>query len=165
MNRNKWVAVASGVVVAGVLLFGGNLAQIFNAVEETVPQTSMAIQEIPNNNQQVNVNVPTTGVTFEDVTVGTGAEAKSGSTVTVHYTGTLLNGAKFDSSVDRGEPFTFQIGAGMVIRGWEEGFTGMKVGGKRRLAIAPDYGYGAQQVGPIPANSVLLFEVELLDVK
>jgi tryptophan-rich sensory protein len=102
-----------------------------------------------------------------DITVGTGAEAKNGNAVTVHYSGTLLNGAKFDSSYDRGVPFSFLLGAGDVIKGWDEGVLGMKVGGKRKLVIPPDLAYGNQEVGNglIPANSTLVFEVELLGVK
>lgn len=105
------------------------------------------------------------GTKYVDVQVGTGAEATVGSRVTVHYTGTLTNGEKFDSSLDRGNPFSFNLGEGMVIRGWEEGVAGMKVGGKRNLTIPPDQGYGSAATGPIPPNSTLLFEVELLDVQ
>ena len=112
--------------------------------------------------------------TFEriDTVPGPGAEAVSGSKVTVHYTGWIYDnrtgtkhGKTFDSSVSRGEPFTFALGAGQVIRGWDEGVAGMKVGGKRTLMIPPDYGYGDRRVGPIPAGSSLVFDVELLDVK
>lgn len=105
------------------------------------------------------------GLKMEDVKVGTGAEAVAGKEVVVHYTGTLTNGEKFDSSKDRGTPFTFNLGAGQVIQGWDQGVAGMKVGGVRKLTIPPELGYGSRQVGPIPANSTLLFEVELLDVK
>ncbi|OGY59996.1 MAG: peptidylprolyl isomerase [Candidatus Colwellbacteria bacterium RIFCSPHIGHO2_12_FULL_44_17] len=101
----------------------------------------------------------------EDLTVGTGAEAKSGDMVSVHYVGTLVDGTKFDSSRDRGEPFEFKLGAGEVIKGWDQGVAGMKVGGKRKLTIMPELGYGARAVGKIPANSTLVFEVELLGVK
>lgn len=106
-----------------------------------------------------------TGLKIEDITVGKGAEATSGKRVTVHYTGTLADGKKFDSSKDRGEPFSFHLGAGQVIRGWDEGVKGMKIGGKRKLVIPPELGYGARGVGGvIPANAVLHFEVELLKV-
>ncbi len=101
----------------------------------------------------------------QDTVVGKGAEAVNGKSVTVHYTGTLKDGTKFDSSVDRKEPFTFTLGAGQVIKGWEQGIVGMKVGGKRKLTIPPELAYGANAVGAIPANSVLIFDVELLDVK
>ncbi|MEK7572157.1 MAG: FKBP-type peptidyl-prolyl cis-trans isomerase [Patescibacteria group bacterium] len=106
-----------------------------------------------------------TELKIEDSEVGTGAEVKSGDTVVIHYTGTLPDGTKFDSSLDRNEPFETQIGVGQVIKGWDEGVVGMKVGGKRKLTIPPDMGYGTQAVGPIPANSTLLFDVELLEIK
>ncbi|HUC19974.1 MAG TPA: FKBP-type peptidyl-prolyl cis-trans isomerase [Candidatus Polarisedimenticolaceae bacterium] len=100
-----------------------------------------------------------------DEVVGTGTEAVAGKKVTVHYTGTLTNGTKFDSSVDRNQPFSFNLGGGQVIKGWDEGVVGMKVGGKRKLVIPPELGYGSQQVSSIPANSTLVFEVELLGVE
>lgn len=101
----------------------------------------------------------------EDSIVGTGAEATNGKRVSVHYTGTLTDGTKFDSSKDRNEPFEFTLGEGRVIAGWEQGVLGMKEGGKRKLTIPPELGYGQQAVGPIPPNSTLLFEIELLSVK
>ena len=109
------------------------------------------------------------GLQYEDTTVGTGATAQAGQHVTVHYTGWLYNGgakgAKFDSSKDRGQPFDFGLGAGMVIRGWDEGVQGMKVGGTRTLVIPPELGYGARGAGGvIPPNATLMFEVELLGV-
>src|SRR5499426_500261 len=95
----------------------------------------------------------------EDLKVGTGAEAKSGNTVSVHYTGWLTDGKKFDSSVDRREPFEFKLGAGMVIKGWDQGVAGMKVGGKRKLIIPPSLAYGDQGAGNvIPPNAELTFE-------
>ena len=107
------------------------------------------------------------GLQFEDVVVGSGAEAAAGQDVSVHYTGWLYEndqaGAKFDSSKDRGDPFDFPLGGGRVIRGWDEGVAGMKVGGTRRLIIPPALGYGARGAGGvIPPNATLLFEVELL---
>ncbi len=105
------------------------------------------------------------GLKIEDTVVGTGAEAKVGDTVTVHYTGYLTDGTKFDSSLDSGQPFQFTIGQGQVIPGWEQGFAGMKVGGKRKLTIPPELGYGAQGAGSdIPPNATLVFDVELLAV-
>src|ERR1700737_1707083 len=106
------------------------------------------------------------GLKFTDDQVGTGAEAQAGKTVSVHYTGWLLDGTKFDSSKDRNQPFLFPLGRGQVIKGWDEGVAGMKVGGKRTLVIPPDLGYGARGAGGvIPPNATLKFEVELLDVK
>ena len=110
-----------------------------------------------------------TGLEYTDTEVGTGATASKGQQVTVHYTGWLytngVQGAKFDSSKDRGDPFQFSLGAGMVIRGWDEGVAGMQVGGKRTLIIPPDLGYGARGAGAvIPPNATLKFDVELLGV-
>ena len=106
------------------------------------------------------------GLQFEELVVGSGNTATAGQKVSVHYTGWLTNGTKFDSSKDRGEPFVFPLGKGHVIRGWDEGVAGMKVGGKRKLTIPPTLGYGARGAGNvIPPNATLVFEVELLDVK
>ncbi|MCZ8342825.1 MAG: FKBP-type peptidyl-prolyl cis-trans isomerase [Leptospira sp.] len=102
---------------------------------------------------------------IQDTKQGLGREAIRGNTVVVHYTGKLMNGKVFDSSVDRGEPFSFVLGQGQVIQGWERGILGMKEGGKRKLTIPPNLGYGTRPVGPIPANSTLIFDVELLKVK
>jgi len=105
------------------------------------------------------------GLQYIDLKVGTGATAQAGQTVSVHYTGWLENGKKFDSSVDRGQPFSFPLGAGRVIKGWDEGVKGMKVGGKRKLTIPSNLGYGARGAGGvIPPNATLIFEVELLGV-
>ena len=106
------------------------------------------------------------GLKYTDLETGQGTEAQGGKTVSVHYTGWLENGTKFDSSKDRGTPFSFALGGGQVIRGWDEGVAGMKVGGKRRLTIPADLGYGARGAGGvIPPNATLIFEVELLGVK
>jgi FKBP-type peptidyl-prolyl cis-trans isomerase FkpA len=105
------------------------------------------------------------GLKYEDLTEGTGAEAVAGKTVSVHYTGWLTDGQKFDSSKDRNDPFAFVLGGGMVIKGWDEGVLGMKVGGVRKLTIPPQLGYGVRGAGGvIPPNATLVFEVELLEV-
>lgn len=107
-----------------------------------------------------------TGLQYEDLQEGTGAEAMIGQTVSVHYTGWLTDGTKFDSSVDRGQPFQFPLGARRVIAGWDEGVAGMKVGGKRKLTIPPSLGYGVRGAGGvIPPNATLVFDVALLDVR
>ncbi|MBI5672161.1 MAG: FKBP-type peptidyl-prolyl cis-trans isomerase [Nitrospirae bacterium] len=115
------------------------------------------------NNQEVTTP---SGLKYVDQVVGTGEVAVTGKTVNVHYTGWLENGKKFDSSVDRGQPFSFPLGAGRVIKGWDEGVQGMKVGGKRKLTIPSNLGYGPQGAGGvIPPNATLIFDVELLGVR
>jgi len=122
---------------------------------------------VPKRNEVISMSTITTdsGLQIEEVTVGEGTEAESGKTVSVHYTGWLTDGTKFDSSVDRNDPFEFRLGAGMVIKGWDEGVAGMKIGGKRKLTIPADLGYGAFGAGGvIPPNATLVFDVELLAV-
>ena len=125
------------------------------------------------NNMTANEKGPTanaittsSGLTYSDQVVGTGDLAVAGKTVSVHYTGWLTNGNKFDSSVDRGQPFSFPLGAGRVIKGWDEGVQGMKIGGKRKLTIPAELGYGSRGAGGvIPPNATLVFDVELLGVR
>jgi FKBP-type peptidyl-prolyl cis-trans isomerase len=115
------------------------------------------------NNQEVTTP---SGLKYLDQVAGTGDVAVAGKTVSVHYTGWLENGKKFDSSVDRGQPFSFPLGAGRVIKGWDEGVQGMKVGGKRKLTIPSDLGYGSRGAGGvIPPNATLIFDVELLGIR
>ena len=112
-----------------------------------------------------NMTQTASGLQYEDTISGTGPAAQTGDKVQVHYTGWLENGTKFDSSVDRNEPFEFPLGAGMVIQGWDEGVAGMQVGGTRKLVIPPELGYGARGAGGvIPPNAMLIFEVELLAI-
>lgn len=109
---------------------------------------------------------PAGGLHIEDLALGSGSAAEAGNTVSVHYTGWLTDGTKFDSSRDRDEPFEFPLGRGYVIRGWDEGVSGMQVGGVRRLTIPPELGYGARGAGGvIPPNATLVFEVELLALR
>lgn len=113
----------------------------------------------------MNADKAASDLKIENLKEGTGAEAVNGKRVSVHYTGTLTDGKKFDSSVDRGQPFTFVLGAGQVIRGWDLGVAGMKVGGKRKLTIPSELAYGERGAGGvIPPNATLIFEVELLEV-
>ncbi len=134
---------------------------ILNRSEETIESIS---PEIVQDNQQEE-NMENSELKTEIIQEGSGQEAKNGDTVSVHYTGTLENGTKFDSSVDRGTPFSFKLGIGQVIKGWDLGVLGMKIGEKRKLTIPSNLAYGERGVpGTIPANATLLFDVELLDI-
>jgi FKBP-type peptidyl-prolyl cis-trans isomerase len=118
------------------------------------------------NKNDANVVTTPSGLKYIDIKEGTGATPKSGQTVEVHYTGTLENGKKFDSSRDRNQPFQFKLGAGQVIKGWDEGLSTMKEGGVRQLIIPPELGYGSRGAGGvIPPNATLIFDVELLKIK
>jgi len=134
-------------------------------------QSATRTSSVPNTNAPTKVTGPgvrtDTGLVYWDIRVGNGEEAKEGSHVRVHYTGWLTNGKKFDSSVDAGKPFDFTIGNGEVIKGWEEGVAGMKVGGKRQLRIPPSLAYGTEGTpdGSIPPNATLIFDVHLLGVQ
>lgn len=146
----------------GETIFGGDMKKIFLVV--------MALVFVFSTAATAKVVTMPNGLKVEDAKVGTGAEAVKGKNVFVHYTGWLNDGGKrgkkFDSSLDRGKPFSFPLGAGMVIKGWDEGVAGMKVGGKRTLMIPASLGYGARGAGSdIPPNADLIFDVELLDVK
>jgi peptidylprolyl isomerase len=133
--------------------------------QQNVIITPSVAQQQPITQDFSNMTTLEDGLKYEDIATGSGKEVKSGDTVTVNYLGTLLNGQKFDSSYDRNQPFSTQIGVGQVIKGWDQGIVGMKVGGKRKLVIPPDLGYGDQAAGSIPPGSTLVFEVELMAVK
>jgi peptidylprolyl isomerase len=139
-----------------VVIIGG--ITYFFLSQNSVESESMKKQETSNQTS------PVTTLKIEDIKVGTGEVVEKGDTVVINYVGTLTDGTKFDSSYDRNEPFQTEIGVGHVIKGWDEGVVGMKVGGKRKLTIPPDMAYGEQGVGPIPPNSTLIFDVELLEV-
>lgn len=165
------MSVNVGVVIFFFLLFVGFMviAFSFNSEEKAQP-TPTPDSEIKlnlggdNKNLQEGLQDVVSDLQVEDLVVGEGKEAQIGNKVTVNYRGTLLDGVEFDSSYKREEPFSFILGQGQVIQGWERGILGMKEGGKRKLVIPPSLGYGQQQVGLIPPNSVLVFEVELLQV-
>ena len=145
------------VVLAGTGLMYASVTMQGSATPSPTPAASVE-QTQPNDAADLK------RIKIVDETVGTGPAVKSGDTITVNYTGTLTNGTVFDTSVGK-QPFTTQIGTGQVIRGWDLGLVGMKVGGKRKLTIPADLGYGAQGQGAIPPNSTLIFEVDLLSIK
>jgi peptidylprolyl isomerase len=185
--------LGKGVVIAGwdegiALMHEGEKAKLIVPPELALGEQASADGQIPPNStlvfelelvsiQEGAPDAPTTveeadyvttesGLKYHDFVVGEGASPEAGQTVTVHYTGWLEDGTKFDSSLDRGQPFTFNIGMGQVIAGWDEGVATMKVGGKRQLVIPSELGYGAQGAGSIiPPNATLIFEVELLEVQ
>jgi len=129
-----------------------------------LPVPTIDDSENSSENSEANVTTTDSGLQYVDLVEGTGATPRSGQTVQVHYTGTLEDGTQFDSSRDSGRPFSFRLGAGQVIRGWDEGIATMRVGGRRQLIIPPNLGYGSRGVGPIPPNSTLVFDVELLRI-
>ncbi len=149
LSQKEWIATVIAVFVVGFFfVFGQTLISIFS-------------------NSENNINTMSTQsrLLINDEVIGTGEVAESGNRVVVHYTGRFVDGTVFDSSVSRGEPFQFVLGAGLVIKGWDEGIVGMRVGGKRLLSVPPEYGYGMNDYGPIPGGSTLIFEVELLKVE
>lgn len=154
MSKRFLLAIIVGLIALGIFVYF-----IFGFNQKPSYDTIKAVEE---NNTKSTMN---DDLKIEDTQIGEGKEVKSGDTVTIHYKGILTNGTKFDSSYDRGQPFETQIGVGQVIKGWDLGVVGMKVGGKRKLTIPPALGYGNQDLGVIPPNSTLTFEVELIDVK
>lgn len=157
MKKYQWIGIVAAVILVFIFfgfdkIFGG---LIWSEVDEEISLQEGVTEQ----------NMDNSGLKIEDVVLGTGAEALPGTVVFVHYLGTFTNGVKFDSSYDRGEPIQFILGSGYVIKGWDQGLIGMKVGGKRKLTIPPELGYGATARGPIPPNSTLLFDVELVGVE
>lgn len=170
-----FLAVIAVVVVGFFLTFEGYKS---NPAKEKATLSSEQLKSIEDagknpenlkilgdNIKPASQNIDPTKLSAIDIKIGTGEEVKNGDKAYVHYIGSLLSGKKFDSSLDRNQPFSFTVGAGRVIQGWEKGILGMKVGGKRKLFIPPQLGYGAQGVpGTIPSNSVLVFEIELVKI-
>lgn len=156
LSKKEWVAVSVAIVFVAYALFGGEIMSLFKS--NTMIDDSIAGADA------ANVPVNNSGIVINDIKVGTGTEAKQGDLVSAHYILSLSDGTVIQNSKDFGAPFQFVLGAGQVIAGWEQGFTGMKVGGVRTIIIPPELGYGANQAGPIPPNSTLVFTIELVDV-
>jgi len=154
------------LVLAGAIFVFAKSNSTNNQVFPTsTPSATIIPAETPQASPSATVN-KMDELKVEDEVAGTGAEAVAGKSVTVNYTGTLTDGTKFDSSLDHGQPFVFNLGAGQVIQGWDEGVVGMKVGGKRKLTIPPSLGYGSAGIpGAIPGNATLIFDIELLKVE
>ena len=164
-NRTPWLAAMVGLALAG--------CQQTSTTENTPTTTGTAATSAPSSSAPATSGATegqertlAGGLKVTDIKVGSGPMAESGSTVAVHYTGWLTDGTKFDSSLDRGQPISFAIGSGQVIRGWDEGLKGMRVGGKRKLTIPSALAYGAEGRPPvIPPDATLVFEVELMDAR
>lgn len=156
LSKKEWVAVAVAIIFVGYTLFGGDVMSLFQKninMDENV-LAGVAGAEVASKNN---------GVVINDILVGQGKEVKNGQLITAHYILSLSDGTVIQNSKDFGQPFKFTLGAGEVIPGWEMGFAGMKVGGVRTIMIPPELGYGANQAGPIPPNSTLVFTIELID--
>lgn len=174
ISKYELIGIFGSVALMAValLLLRVENSTVANLTDTSNSQPATAIVAGDNNQQEIfNTlvdSVDSSGnlqkLVIDDVNIGTGEEVVDGDSVTVDYIGRLENGQEFDNSYNRGQAFTFTVGSGKVITGWEEGLKGMKVGGKRILVIPPEMAYGDKQVGPIPANSTLIFAVELLSI-
>lgn len=167
-TKFSWMNLLGYIVFIAVVTFGIVYALNYKSeTDTTVVETQKeVVAESSPKSDNIKMQENVTELKIEDLVVGTGLEAVSGKLITVNYTGTLTDGTKFDSSLNPGRtPFEFTLGAGQVIEGWDKGFNGMKIGGKRKLTIPSSMGYGAQGTGPIPGNATLIFKVELLGVK
>lgn len=162
LTKQEWIGVGVAVIATTFIFFGGSVWNFFFGASDAVRNIQ---GEAPQAAEAHLQNISTVeGLEIYDVVVGTGDEAVKGKTVVAHYVGFLTDGTQFDSSEKRG-PYEFKLGARTVIEGWDEGLVGMKEGGVRRLVVSPELGYGSQPIGPIPANSTLIFDVQLVDVK
>jgi FKBP-type peptidyl-prolyl cis-trans isomerase len=161
LTKNEWIAVSVGLAVVVIFVFYSYFNNFTNQFPINMDQQQAAENNGSSSDQTAG---PATGLSIKDVLVGTGEMAAAGDTVTVNYVGTFPDGTKFDSSYDRNQPFSFILGEGQVIAGWDQGVAGMRIGGKRHLVVPPQLGYGPNDYGPIPGNSTLIFDVVLLKV-
>jgi FKBP-type peptidyl-prolyl cis-trans isomerase len=147
LSQKEWIAIVVAVFVVGFFfIFGQSVMSVMSKSGGSLTPSQPQIMS-------------------QDQTIGTGAEAKTGKSVTIHYSGMFVDGKVFDSSIPRNEPLQFTLGSGQVIKGLDQGIVGMRVGGKRIISIPPELGYGTSDYGPIPGNSTLIFEIELLKVE
>ena len=159
MSKSIFIFTILVVFVAIAIWF---VAQKTKEVSETTATPTATPRPSPETGESIQYD---NGLVVQDIVVGTGAEVKAGDTISVNYVGALADGTVFDASANHGGPATFQIGVGQLIKGWDQGIPGMKVGGKRKLIIPPELGYGAQGAGnAIPPNATLLFEIELVSI-
>ena len=175
LNTFEIVGIAVSVALMAVALWLINLDRTNNTLSGVSGRDNTAVVVDAEGDQSAALAEALTGagaqggsverLVIDDVVIGTGPAVAEGDTVSVHYVGTLTNGLQFDNSFTRGTPFTFTVGQGRVIAGWEEGLLGMQVGGQRTLVIPPAMGYGAAGAGPIPGNSTLIFTLELLEIE
>lgn len=179
INRFEFVGISISVAFMALALYLVQLNQSFSEgaqVAQVVAAPTSAIVVVdesgPQRQAQADALIKAadsrgnlTKMVIDDIVIGTGEPIESGATAVVHYAGRLENGTEFDSSFNRNEPFSFKLGAGQVIKGWDEGIVGMKVGGERILVIPPEMAYGQKGIGPIPPNATLIFSVKLLEIK
>lgn len=166
MSKNAIYGLLTIVAVVGIVVAAWYVNQRTDTSTKTPDASSTSTSTTPT--PQSTTTAQLEGgqqMQSEDLVVGSGDEAVSGKTVTVNYVGTFTDGTKFDASADHGQPFSFTLGAGQVIQGWDQGVAGMKVGGKRKLTVPPELGYGPNDYGSIPGGSTLVFEIELLKVE
>lgn len=173
LSKGETIAVFASIVIMAVALAmvrfntdtfsrADSMPSMQTAAVVVAGDDSTAVEDIK---ESVSLSGELTKLVVDDVKRGVGREVAEGDTVSVHYVGTLRDGSEFDSSLKRGEPFSFTVGEGRVIEGWEEGLLGMQVGGERILVVPPEMAYGNRQVGPIPPNSPLIFKIELLNIE
>jgi len=158
LSTNEWIAVFVVIVSISFFAWGDRVISLINSTGFGGENTEVV-------NHQTAIVPDQSGLVVQDIVVGTGEEARVGEILVVNYVGALTNGQIFDSSIARNQPFQFVLGSGSVIQGWELGLPGIRVGGKRRIIIPPSLAYGNRAIGPIPANSTLIFEVELLGLQ